>query len=117
MTLRLTPPILQAAYDFLRSTPPFNRWKLPESDDIEFRVAHSKTWCGLFDSGKDGGPRISISSRLVGDTDHLIEVMAHEMVHVHQDHRGQQDSGEHGAGFHRLAALVCRHHGFDRKRF
>ena len=33
MTLRLTPDMLAAAYDFLRTTVPFSRWRLPEADD------------------------------------------------------------------------------------
>jgi len=29
MTLRLTPDMLAAGYDFLRTTAPFQRWRLP----------------------------------------------------------------------------------------
>ena len=38
MTLSLTPDLLAAAYDFLRATPPFKAWRLPESDDIAHTV-------------------------------------------------------------------------------
>ena len=36
--MKLTPGILEAAYEFLRTTPPFKGWKLPSGVDITFRV-------------------------------------------------------------------------------
>jgi hypothetical protein len=40
---------------------------------------------------------------------------AHEMVHLRQQMLG--DRGEHTALFHKLAARVCKAHGFDIKKF
>jgi len=34
MTLPLTPATLTAAYEFLRTTPPFKGWKLPHADEV-----------------------------------------------------------------------------------
>lgn len=36
--LHLTLEMLEGAYEYLRTTPPFRRWKLPPGADIEFHV-------------------------------------------------------------------------------
>ena len=117
MSLPLTPDILRHSYDFLNTTPPFNRWNLPDGEEITFVVIRSKTDAGwhMFDGGKH---TIAISGRCVGFTHKLIEVMAHEMVHAHEKHAGAARSGvAHSAAFHRWAAQVCKIHGFDPKGF
>ena len=116
MTLRLTPEILEGAYEFLRATPPFNRWKLPPADEVQFRVMHSREWMGQYTYAA-GEHVIDISSRLVGHTGTLIETMAHEMTHLALQESGQADKSEHGERFERCAARVARLHGFDPKRF
>lgn len=114
MTLRLTPSILVAAYEYLRSTPPFHRWKLPEADDVEFHVIRDATIYGDCDL-VDDQHIIRISTGRVGRTQSLIESMAHEIVHVYLDRRGVK--AHHGADFRRCAARICRVHGFDPKTF
>jgi hypothetical protein len=45
-------------------------------------------------------------------------VMAHEMVHLHQRDVCMETPGaQHNAAFNKLAAKVCRLHGFDPKLF
>lgn len=117
MTLHLTPEMLEATYEFIRKLPPANRWKLLEADDVEFRVTHAMDYEGLFDTGKDGTPRISVSARKVGRLDHLLETVWHETIHLYLDESGTGDRGEHGAEFNRLKTLVCKYNGFDPKRF
>ncbi len=46
MTLPLTPEMLRACYEFLRSTPPFRRWSLPPGDEIGFHVTRNRTRIG-----------------------------------------------------------------------
>lgn len=116
MTLPLNRDILRAAYDFLCETPPFSKWNLPDGDDVKFKVVRSGAYRGwhTFD-GKQHV--IAISAGAVGHTRSLMEVMAHEMVHVHNHHSGAFRGSEHGAAFYRWAAVVCRVHGFDPKTF
>jgi SprT-like family protein len=45
----------------------------------------------------------------------LLAAMAHEMCHLRQEMTG--DRGHHTAAFRRMAARVCRAHGFDLKTF
>lgn len=120
MTLPLTPDMLAGAYEFLRATPPFNKWRLPHADDVEFHVIRDAHCRGDYqhDKTKDTH-RIRISSRSGnGYTASLLATVAHEMVHA-AEHRYAPDRrhGEHGARFKRMAARVCKFHGFDPKEF
>lgn len=115
MTLPLTLDTLRLAYDYLSETPPFNKWNLPESDDVEFRVVRDR---GLFGwhNLENGKHIIAVSTGTVGFTDTLLRTMAHEMVHIHERSTGPCKSG-HSAAFKRWSEQVCRVHGFDPKAF
>jgi hypothetical protein len=121
MTLRLSPAILEAAYEFLRVTSPFRGWKLPHADEVEFTVSRDPTINGAhswhIDGPEAGTHCIYISEVRVGHIATLIRIMAHEMVHLHLKLSGKTDAGEHGANFQRCAAIVARHHGYDPKEF
>ena len=110
----LTPKSLESCYEFLRTMPPFRRWKLPSGAAVKFKVTHHKDRYGHCDYGA-GKHTISISTGKVGRIASLVETMAHEIIHVHLDRSGVR--AEHGADFKRLAAIVCRLHGFDEKQF
>lgn len=116
MTLRLTPTILEASYQFLRSTPPFNRWHLPDGEEVEFHVGRGKTHHGEYEPGETAEHRIIVHETNVGFTSTLLESMAHEMIHVKLAGTTHAKA-EHGAEFRKLARLVCKYHGFDPKRF
>ncbi len=109
--LPLTPALMEATYEYLRATPPFSRWRLPHADDIEFRVTRHRDRHGQCVT--DGDRHIIVASEIkIRRTHSLIELMAHEMVHVHCHRQGEMRA-EHGAVFRRHAATVCRYHGFD----
>jgi hypothetical protein len=116
MSLRLTPEMLEAAYEILRMTLPFKRWKLPHADDVEFHVTRHRDRRGdCVDAGHAHIVRIS-SIEIVSLND-LIETMAHEMVHIQQDRMSSNEKFPHGPLFKRLAKQVCRHHGFEEVDF
>lgn len=122
MTLPLTPEILAAAYDFLRATPPFIRWNLPEPEDIKFRTSrHPKSAGKYVWDPNDKSHYIIASVRGIGHTDSLMKFMAHEMIHLHLRIMGWESKGVsseiHNVAFCKLAAQVCRWHGFDPKAF
>jgi hypothetical protein len=116
MALALNTDTLRAAYAFLSETPPFNKWNLPDCDDVEFRVVRDRGRFGWyrFDGAKHV---VAISTSCVGQTDTLIRTMAHEMIHVHEEHSGSCSRSEHGPAFKRWAAQVCQVHGFDQRAF
>ena len=116
--MRLTPELLEACYEFLRVTPPFRRWDLPENYAVKFRVGKTRSHLGDY---RWDGPRqrhmIMISGRRVAHTATLISVMAHEMIHLKQNCARTETYAEHNANFKRLAKIVCLHHGFDPLEF
>lgn len=111
MGLHLTPAMLEQAYSYLLTTPPFNKWKLPAVDDVEFHV----TWHGDMYGDCSIPARIRISACRSSMTHKLVETMAHEMIHLHLMRTDAR--AHHGARFKRCAAMVCRKHGFDPKTF
>ena len=113
MTLTLTPDVLRAAYDFLRVTQPFNRWKLPLGEEVGFAVTRDRNKYGEHRFSV-GIHTIAISGGRVGHTSSLMAVMAHEMAHVAQEVGKTATYGVlHNADFGRRAKMVCRRHGFD----
>lgn len=120
MTLPITKEVLAAAYDYLASTEPFNEWSLPDSDEVLFIVMRSTTEFGHY---KWDGKRhtIAVSARAVGHTVTLLNVMAHEIIHLHLEESGMEsktgDANTHNGAFRVLAAQACKVHGFDPKAF
>lgn len=110
MTLRLTPELLAAAYDFLRTTDPFKAWKLPDSDEVGFHVVRNPKMFADFGM-ENGVPVIRVSEAKNGHTSTILGTMAHEMIHLRQELTGDREI--HGARFKKYAASVCRAHGFD----
>ena len=114
MSLRLTPDMLAGAYEFLRVTEPFKNWKLPHGDELGFAVVKDKSMYADFGL-ENGVPIIRVSEARNGFTSTLLATMAHEMCHLRQQQLG--DRSHHSASFKRMAARVCRAHGFDLKTF
>lgn len=110
--LRLTSDVLRAAYAYLEETEPFRSWNLPDAEDVRFVVSRGKGVQGWAVLHKK---EIAISSACVGCTRVLMEIMAHEMVHMHVDRHG--DASPHGPHFLKAAKKVCAIHGFDYKSF
>jgi hypothetical protein len=119
MTLKLTPDILRAAYEFLNSCEPFKFWNLPDGEDIEFHVSDDRVNHAWVNTGRRRKqPRIVVSRALVGHTLSLLQAIAHEMVHLIEVRAGLTPHNvQHGAAFKKLAARVCKIHGFDPKTF
>ena len=123
MTLPLTPHALAAAYEYLRTTPPFKGWKLPEADAIVFKVARDSPCHGFHQRhtkylSQGSEHCIGVSETSVGHTDTLFRVLGHEMIHMWQSITRAQTAGTvHNAEFRRIARLVCKTHGWDAKHF
>lgn len=105
-----------AVYELLRLTAPFRRWKLPHSDDMEFHAVPI--------AGNAQAEHYYTSHHVIRlnparhKTLHaVVQTMAHEVCHMREYNLGSRRKGCHGAMFHKLADLVCKHHGFDRGQF
>jgi hypothetical protein len=119
MKLHLTPEMLEAAYELLKTTPPFRSWKLPDADDIEFRVYIARDRHAGFRGALLPGVchEIQVSIRTVKTLPKLIGYMAHEMIHMRQHLINCPGRGKHDARFKRLAKQVCCYHGFEEAIF
>lgn len=119
MTLPLTPETLAAAYDYLKTTPPFNKWGLPESDEVKFIVGRSRKVFAHYQwNGKQH--TITVSSNGVGQTGTLFLILAHEMIHLFLEDSEMESRGTmntHGLWFRKFAAQACKSHGWDLKAF
>lgn len=87
MTIRLTPEILRACYDFLSECQPFDRWNLPAGEDVIFKVVRNPQNFAMH-SRVGNRHCIEVSTRYVGHIDTLVTTMAHEIVHVHEGKAG-----------------------------
>ncbi|MBO4228061.1 SprT-like domain-containing protein [Bradyrhizobium neotropicale] len=120
MTLRLTPKTLEAAYDYLRTTPPFDRWGLPPGGDVKFVVSKSiRDYAAYRWDGRRH--TISLSAKGIGHSATLLLYVAHEMVHMYLEEKGWETRtggpDTHNAAFRKFALQVCKAHGFDPKAF
>lgn len=119
MTLPITPEMMAAAYDFLSMTPPFDKWSLPPSEDIAFKVSRSRSRFGCYQW--DGSRhKISVSANSVAYSATLMVTLSHEMIHLHLEELGMDGRGNsntHSGAFRNLAEEVCKIHGFDPKAF
>lgn len=119
MRLYITPEMARAAYDLLRTTPPFRGWHLPPAEQIHFIVRAKHGEFGMFRPSYNGKPhKLYLSQDSIGQLSTLIATLAHEMVHIKEFIDCANDWGDHKSeNFNRLADRVCHHHGFDRRSF
>lgn len=116
MSLHLTPEMLAAAYDFLRTTRPFKGWRLPSSEEVAFKVTRDRNEYGHYQL-RDAHT-VALSSSLISQVGTLLFYLAHEMVHLKQEIDKRVTAGTvHNADFRAKAKLVCRIHGWDYKSF
>ena len=90
--MKLTPELLAAAYEMLRATAPFNRWHLPPSADVRFKISATLREYGRCNTdwftGEFAKTRrftISVSKKSVQTPERLLRTMAHEMIHILQE--------------------------------
>lgn len=113
MTVTVTKAMLIAAYELVRSSPPFLGWRLPDPSEVEFEIINTRAIYGDCD-----GERIRISAGKHGKLDTLLQTVAHEAIHLHQMRaKLETPNTEHNADFRKRAARVCRIHGWDARTF
>jgi hypothetical protein len=118
--LPLTIETLKASFDYLATTPPFSSWNL-DSDNVTFKVARDHYTAGWYLAKGRGHRRkhlIAISTSCVSKTANLMAIMAHEMVHLHQEITGQTTQNTaHNNAFKCEAESMCAIHGFDPRAY
>jgi len=112
----VTEELCAKVYDMLHVTKPFVSWNLPDSEDVKFVVYNSLANRAEHQFWNDRHT-IWVSKRHNKRLDDVIMVMAHEMIHVFEEHVGISCGHEHSDAFWKLAKQVCRIHGFDYDKF
>lgn len=115
--MHLTPEILEAEYNFLRVCPPFRRWRMPDSDEVCFRIIRSHQCSGRYHLNAKHGHVIEINALWVATPGKLQKTMAHEMIHLHLQIDCPTDQAHHGYRFEAKAKQVCRHFYLDPAEF
>jgi hypothetical protein len=120
MTLPLSPQMVEALYEYFCTTPPFNKMKMPPGKAVKFVVGKA-TDCFAYYQWDGSKHTITVSSRAVAHTITLAQSLSHEMIHLWL-YTNKKESKRGGASYHnsffkKIAARVCRYHGFDPKAF
>jgi len=112
--MRLTERQLRSIYVMLISSPPFNKWHLPDEYRIQFKVNKMTMSKGFFNVD----PLIIVISMVThtGLMD-VVETMAHEMVHLYGERTGNGGHEDHNEKFKDDALEVCKVWGFDPSTF
>ena len=117
MSIQISIETVEATYELLRTTEPFKRWKLPEADDISFRISRDNNNRGEFHVDAKGIPWITANQKYHSTLDELLKTVAHEMCHLVEYRAGARNDVQHGYIFNDLANIVCKRHSFDRGAF
>jgi len=117
MSLSLTPQRCAALYECLRTFPPFDKWKLPEADSVEFRTTRRLDCEAEHQAFTDGAQRIMVSTAKIGQWHRACVAVAHEMVHLAQDLAGTANKYQHNADFVSRWKQVAHQFGFDPREF
>lgn len=118
--MRLTPEMLAACYELLRTTKPFDGWLLPPASEIQFVPMPRMGRTGYADYAPlKRHHRIRVSEARHERLSRVLETMAHEMCHLKQHCcHATRNSAVHGKVFQKLADQVCKHHpDFERPVF
>lgn len=120
--LHITPELMALTYELLRATKPFNKWSLPPAAAVEFTTNRSLDARGWYTyhahRKKKSVHEISVSVNCIGNLKSLVEVMAHEMIHLEERISCTLTPGAmHNKAFMRKAMHVCRVHSMDFKLF
>jgi hypothetical protein len=115
--LILNEEFLRSAYNMLCCVEPFNKWNLPDGEDVIFKVIKDASVYGWY-LNDDGKHTIAVSESRCGHLMTVVATMAHEAIHLFQNTTCMETPGSfHNAAFKKLAQKVSALHGFDPKAF
>lgn len=108
--LPITPTTVKATYTWLKTFPPFNKWRLPNPEKLNFSVESLKSrWADYDPETKT----LRVSSARVSTYHSLIQAVAHEMIHVKEDLAGRWSDKHDTVYFKSRCKTICKHWGFD----
>ena len=111
MSVLLTPKNLSLLYKGFADLPPFNKYKLPHHNQIEFKVIKDPHAYGFFSPDP---LLIQISKARCGHFTTIAATMLHEMVHLtlYYNH-GLKNYDEHNALFYKILHKAANTYNLD----
>ena len=105
----ITPQQMKSAYEFLQQVS-FRDLKLPPSSRVKFRVKRLKKFHGFYEYPQH---IVTINSETKSIT-HLLQIMAHEMIHVALEQNAASDHDIHDQHFESLARIIEQEMGWGK---
>jgi len=105
----VTPVSMRAAYKFLREVS-FSGVKLPPPSKVRFRAKKLKKYHGIYEYPQHV---VTINTETTSITQ-LLQIMAHEMIHVALEQNAVSDHSEHDSNFKSLAGIIEFEMGWPR---
>jgi len=112
MFTTLTPKNLAILYDMACKLPPFDKFKMPKSSKITFKVIKNPGIYGAFDEIEMA---IEISRHSCGHFSTIFATLLHEMLHLALYVRGDDDFDLHEKKFQRYHAIYAAVYNLDPK--
>jgi len=109
--MKINKDTLKLTYEYLTQLYPFNKWNLPDSSQVIFKVINDDEVLGLYEPEPDC---ISISKARHDHLDTIIKTMAHEMCHF-KLYINNKTYENHNSEFKKLTKQVATEFGFDPK--
>ena len=97
----VTPKTMKAAYEFLKKVS-FAGLKIPESKNITFEAKNLKKYHGYY-KYPEHIVTINTGTKTING---LLQIMAHEMIHVALEQNAASDHDKHDAHFEELARII-----------
>jgi predicted SprT family Zn-dependent metalloprotease len=111
MKFKVTKKLLVKTYEYLLECRYFS--KLPPSHDIVFKVFKSNKYLGFFEDT----PNTIMVSKKCANNSEVLQTMAHEMVHLLLEIKGNTKHYDHDDNFDILANKICKYYGFSQEDF
>lgn len=108
----ITDKTIKSMYSLLRSMPPFNKWNLPPSYRIKFKVEHDLPLMGQMHFKPY---KMVIGTKHQEHFETVLTTVAHEMVHMSLYIDGCPSYHQHRKPFRLKTAQIGDLYGFDRK--
>lgn len=108
----VTPRTICAIYEMLIQVPPFSRWNLPPSCEVNFEVTNDPTCYGEYEPEPN---TIRISSAKIGHLENITKTVAHEIIHMKLYLKGSKSWDKHDSVFNNLSHKVATQLGYDPK--
>ena len=114
-----TPKILEEMYCLICKLPPVNKWKMPSTGEIVFKVQEQvfleDMGCYATYTYDNDVHEIVISKEMNTTFEQILTSLLHEIIHMRRSKTLDWD--KHDAVFKKYAKSICQEYGLDRIGF